>query len=131
MKKVISIVLVLAMLLSLCGCSGGGKPKGFSDGAYNTAKNAIESIDQFLDGELDEDDFYGELERYRTLMQSYMESKDYEEDEDKYGTSTSYFLILTEIEVVMYQLLKEEMDTVEIRDARNMIAECIGESIRK
>ena len=49
MKRIIALVLVMAMALTLSGC---GIPDGFTKSTYTTAKEAISVLNNFADGNI-------------------------------------------------------------------------------
>ena len=53
MKKAIALLLALALCLSLCAC-GNTKPDSLSDETYNLGIAALDVMDQYLAGKMDD-----------------------------------------------------------------------------
>ena len=50
MKRIISVILVMVMVLALSGC---GAPDGFTKNTYKAAKEALSVINSFTSGKMD------------------------------------------------------------------------------
>lgn len=59
MKRVIACFLVIILCLGLFAC--GGKPEGLSDDQYDAAIKAVETVDKYLDGKMDSEEAYDEI----------------------------------------------------------------------
>ena len=67
MKKRILIFIVLTILLVLSGC---GKPADLSDSAYEIGLAALESIDEYLNKEIDYDTLASRLSNNLRYLKS-------------------------------------------------------------
>lgn len=67
MKRAISFLVLAAMLLSLCAC-GSKRMEGISDQAYEYGLAALETADEFIDGQIDADTASDRLARNLILV---------------------------------------------------------------
>lgn len=67
MKRVFSIVALVAMIFNLCAC-GSKRMDGISDRAYDYGLAALETADEFINGDLDADAASDKLERTLILV---------------------------------------------------------------
>lgn len=65
MKKV-ALILSVFLFIFITGCSQ--LPEGFTQEGYDTGVKALETIDQYLDGEISEDSAKEKLERHSDLL---------------------------------------------------------------
>ncbi len=128
MKKVIAVLCALAVFVS--GCSS--RPGGLTEETYRTGKNALEAIDQYLDGEITAQEAHDKINLYYDILDKHNDSLDENEDNDKLSFNCSS--IKLECMIASYAIVKidagfsDEMES--LLESRNDIAEIIGESTR-
>jgi len=72
MKKIISLILVLTIMLSLSAC--GSLPDGFTKNTYNVTKDAVEVLNSYLDGKSDANATITELDTLAKSLEAEKET---------------------------------------------------------
>lgn len=67
MKRALPLVMLAAVLLSLCAC-GSKRTEGISDRAYGYGLAALETADEFINGQIDADTASDKLARNLILV---------------------------------------------------------------
>ena len=65
MKKVIAVLCVLSVFVSGCWI----KQRDISEETYRTGKNALTTLDQYLDGDITADEAYAKLNVYCDILE--------------------------------------------------------------
>ena len=128
MKKLFTILCLAAALL--CGCSS--KPGDVTEETYRTGKNALEAIDQYLDGEITAEEAHDKLGLYYDILDEHSDTLD--ETGDDYKLSLNCSSVQTNCMSASYAITKIDAwvsgETESLIDSRNDIAEIIGEPER-
>ena len=128
MKKLFAILCLATALL--CGCSS--TPEGVTEETYRTGKNALEAIDQYLDGEITADEAHDKLDMYYEILDEHSDSLD--ETEGDFKLSANCSSVQRDCMTASYSITKINSGisggTESLLDSRNNIAEIIGEPER-
>lgn len=126
MKKLFTILCLAAALL--CGCSS--KPGGVTEETYRTGKNALEAIDQYLDGEITAEEAHDKLDLYYDILDEHGDTISSDDREPSRNCSyiKSDCMSASYAIVVINSGRAGEMES--LMDSRNDIAEIIGEPER-
>ena len=87
MKRLMAMILALALLLSVCGCSD-DTPEGLSKGTFKQGKAALEVMDAYLAGETAAEDTLVKLEEVAVALEAdgaALEAKLRDASGSKYG----------------------------------------------
>ena len=92
MKRIISILLVLFFALSLTACGEKGKPEELNETLYNYAINAVETVDDFLDGTISVEKAEAKISSIMLYTDSYKSTKDGNSVDDVCVSMDIFFL---------------------------------------
>lgn len=124
-RKIIVGILALCMILIMTGCSS--KPENMSDEMYSTGLNALETVDQYLDGKLSSDETIDKLERFQALFDTYSDSEE-EVLTQSNARRLSMICMNLSYNIVKVKTTPSAMD--EFLRSRNELAKKLGENSR-
>ena len=114
----------------LCGCSS--NPEDVTEETYRTGKNALEAIDQYLDGEITAEDAHDKLDLYYDILDGHSDTLD--ETGNDYKLFSNCHSVQTNCMSASYAITKIDAGSSDgmeaLIESRNDIAEIIGESER-
>lgn len=119
MKK-LSVALVISLILLLCLSACGGKPDNISDTAYKVGIAALETLDEYLDKEIDYQTLTKRLDRYSEELNGHTSGND---------ANVGHYIVMAG-----YEALEREYNTgslAKITEYRNELAKALGEPKRK
>ena len=125
MKRIISILLVLFFALSLTACGEKGKPEELNETLYNYAINAVETVDDFLDGTISVEKAEAKISSIMLYTDSYKSTKDGNSVDDVCVSMDIFFL---KHELYLYRTGDGSKE--KITEQRNDLAESINKSKR-
>lgn len=124
-KKIFAGILAVCMIFIMTGCSS--KPENMSDEMYNTGLNALETIDQYLDGKLDSDEATDKLDRFQALFDTYSDS---EEDVLTQSNARTLSMICMNLSYNIVKVKSTPSAMDDLLQSRNELAEKLGEKSR-
>jgi len=125
MKKV-ALVFSSILFLFVTGCSQ--IPEGFTQAGYDTGVKALEAIDQYLDGEISEDNAQEKLDRLSDLLEAQAETA---EENGEELASVKLNLIGLKCSLISHNIGDAwGVDIGQILEERNEIAEKLGKPAR-
>lgn len=119
MKKA-ALILSAFLFIFVTGCSQ-KIPEGLTQESYDTGVKALETIDQYLDGEIGKDEVMENLGLYSDLLNGYWEKA------DKQNKST-VFLVYIHCYLAYYSAGDD--DAILLLEDRNNLAERLGKPTR-
>lgn len=125
MKKIISLLLVLIFALSLTACGEKGKPEELNESLYNYAINAVETADDFLDGNMSVEKAESKISSIMLYTDSYQSIEDGNSVDDVCVSMDIFFL---KHELYLYRTGDGSKE--KITEKRNDLAEAINKSTR-
>ena len=134
MKKTIITLIVALALLFVIGCNR-GKPENMSDTVYEYGLSALETVDDYLDGKIDEDTAEERLDRVGRSVASAIDR-----EKEELGTDVLLGTIYSDdtrishyIVMVGYEIFQKDSGTgktSEILKFRNSLADCLNQKKR-
>ena len=125
MKKAIAVLCILSVFVSGCWI----KQRDISDETYRTGKNALTTLDQYLDGDITADEAYDKMKLYYDILEK-EEDELREKDEEHNGDKISHCSSLKSSCLSASFAIYHTGDVQKVIENRNDIAEEIGESTR-
>lgn len=125
MKKA-ALILSMFLFIFITGCSQ--IPEGFTQEGYDTGIKALEAIDEYLDGEISEDDAQEKLDRLSELLMAQADVA--EENGERVANSKLYLLGIKCSGISYYIGDAWGADIGLILEERNEVAEILGKPTR-
>ena len=128
MKKAISCLLVLVIVLTIFTACGEGKPTNISDDHYEFGCKVVDIIDQYMDNTIDADTAYTRIGNLIRTDKDKLPETEFGDPTHAAGSTVELYTVLVwnELSSIDYGTGSQQ----ELKDYRNKIADAVGRKSR-